>query len=344
MSLFRLNQVPDAFYTHMLNCSGFEPFPATAARTDLTFWLVDVVGEPVVVPAGTAGRARPATIGASARVHDARATCRSRQPALIAALVVRRRRHLHRRVGRPAPRRTRPSSCFPRTPTTPGDCFYLGFERSLAGNAIRLDDRRQRRGHRRDPRPSRRCAGRCGRARAGSRATVYRDTTGGLNRDGQIVLLVPPAHEPLTLGGAAGVLAAGPRARARARPADVPRVAADPPDPRRLDRRHGHRRAQRARRPREVLGRSTGQAGPGVHRARTRRCCRAIDGETDRGRRRRRRGDASGPRCRTSSAVGPDDRHFVWDSTTGEVRFGPLIRYPDGSTPPARRGAPRRAR
>ena len=52
-SLFRLNQVPDEFYTHMLNMIGFEPFPATAARTDLTFWLVDVVDEPVIVPAGT---------------------------------------------------------------------------------------------------------------------------------------------------------------------------------------------------------------------------------------------------------------------------------------------------
>ncbi|HRE01326.1 MAG TPA: putative baseplate assembly protein, partial [Ilumatobacteraceae bacterium] len=29
---------------------------------------------------------------------------------------------------------------------------------------------------------------------------------------------------------------------------------------------------------------------------------------------------------------GPTDKHFVWNSTTGEVRFGPLIRYPDGST------------
>jgi len=32
MTIFRLNQVPDAFYTHMLNLIGFEPFPATAAR------------------------------------------------------------------------------------------------------------------------------------------------------------------------------------------------------------------------------------------------------------------------------------------------------------------------
>ena len=30
------------------------------------------------------------------------------------------------------------------------------------------------------------------------------------------------------------------------------------------------------------------------------------------------------------SASGPDDRHVVWDSNTGEVRFGPAIRHPDG--------------
>ena len=34
MTLFRLNQVPDVFYTRMLNLLGFEPFPATAARAD----------------------------------------------------------------------------------------------------------------------------------------------------------------------------------------------------------------------------------------------------------------------------------------------------------------------
>ena len=49
--LFRLNQVPDVFYTRMLNLLGEDIFPATAARTNLTFWLLD---ESVVsIPAGT---------------------------------------------------------------------------------------------------------------------------------------------------------------------------------------------------------------------------------------------------------------------------------------------------
>ncbi len=31
------------------------------------------------------------------------------------------------------------------------------------------------------------------------------------------------------------------------------------------------------------------------------------------------------------AASGPDDRHVVWESSTGVVRFGPRVRYPDGT-------------
>src|SRR5690606_1255872 len=31
------------------------------------------------------------------------------------------------------------------------------------------------------------------------------------------------------------------------------------------------------------------------------------------------------------AASGPDDRHIVLDSTTGEIAFGPAVREPDGS-------------
>ena len=115
---------------------GFERFPATAARTDLTFWLVDVVDEPVVVPAGTQV-STAGDIGRPTRLHDAQ----------------RPRHHPARADGvassRPVPTPTSTCGtrsrlpnqavvCFPRTPTTPGDRFYLGFERTLAGNAIRM--------------------------------------------------------------------------------------------------------------------------------------------------------------------------------------------------------------
>ena len=34
---------------------------------------------------------------------------------------------------------------------------------------------------------------------------------------------------------------------------------------------------------------------------------------------------------------GPRDRHYVWDSGSGVIQFGPRVRYPDGIDPPARR-------
>ena len=197
LSLFRLNQVPDTFYTHMLNMMGFEPFPATAARTDLTFWLVDVVDEPVVVPAGTqvstagdVGAPRVFTTLADLVDHPARADGRAR---------VARARRLRRRVGRAAPaqpgRRLLPAHADDaRRPLLPRLRAVAGRQRHPH------DDRRQRRGHRRHPDQAAAALG--GLAGRGlDPGTVYRDTTGGLNRDGQITLLVPPAHEPLTLGG-----------------------------------------------------------------------------------------------------------------------------------------------
>src|SRR4051812_13733025 len=53
MVLFRLNQVPDRFYTKFLELVGIEPFPPSVARTELTFWLSAVLDRPVLVPAGT---------------------------------------------------------------------------------------------------------------------------------------------------------------------------------------------------------------------------------------------------------------------------------------------------
>ena len=197
LSLFRLNQVPDKFYTHMLNMMGFEPFPATAARTDLTFWLVDVVDEPVSVPAGTEV-STSGEIGAS-RVFTTLSDLWIRQPHLMGALVS------------PGPDSyvdvwdalrlaNQAVVCFPRTPTTPGDRFYLGFENSLSGNAIRMEVAANVEGIGVIPtKPPLRWE--VWQGSGWIPCTVYRDTTGGLNRDGQITLLVPPAHEPLTLGG-----------------------------------------------------------------------------------------------------------------------------------------------
>ena len=330
LSLFRLNQVPDKFYTHMLNMLGLRAVPGDGgprptSRSGSSTSSTSRSSCPAGTQVSTSG-----DVGASRGVHHARATSSITQPELIAALVspgpdayvdvwdALRLRQPGRRLLPAHPDRR------------PATASTSASSDSLAGNAIRMTiaanvegigviptkpplrwevwqgegwipahrvPRHHRRAQPRRPDHAARAAG----ARAAD------------------------ARRP------AGVLDAGPRARARAGPADVPGVAADPPDPRRLDRRHGHGRAQRARRRARSLGTQHRQARPGLPGAAARRCCRATHGETievDRRRRHRRRGTE----VPDFVASGPDDRHFVWDSTTGEVRFGPLIRYPDGTT------------
>jgi predicted phage baseplate assembly protein len=51
--VYRLNRVPDRHYVKFLELLGLRLYPATAARTGLTFWLSGPIEQPVVVPAGT---------------------------------------------------------------------------------------------------------------------------------------------------------------------------------------------------------------------------------------------------------------------------------------------------
>ncbi len=62
MLLYRLNQVPDRFYTKFLELMGVAPFPPNTAQADLTFWLSTVLAQPVTVRAGTQVRARQWTV------------------------------------------------------------------------------------------------------------------------------------------------------------------------------------------------------------------------------------------------------------------------------------------
>ena len=323
-SLFRLNQVPDKFYTHMLNMMGFEPFPATAARTDLTFWLVDVVGAPVIVPAGTQV-STTGTVG-SPRIFTTLADLTITQPQLMASLVS------------PGPDSyvdvwdalrlpNQAVICFPRTPATPGDRFYLGFERPLAGNAIRMTISANVEGIGVIPsKPPLRWE--VWQGSGWIPTAVYRDTTGGLNRDGQITLLIPPVHEPLTLGAQRAYWL---RARMLEPEPGQPTYRASPQIREiRVDSVGGSVTAEHSDdAPREVLGTSTGKAdqrftvrnapvlprvsGESVH---------VVDGSVT----------TEWTEVPNFVTSGPQDTHFVWSSTTGEVRFGPLIRYADGST------------
>ena len=325
MTIYRLNQVPDAFYTHMLNLIGFEPFPATAARTDLTFWLVGAVDHPVIIPSQT----HVATTGdiGDTRVFATLTDLIIKQPNLIASLtssapevyvdVWDQLRVDHGAV-----------TCFPRSPLTPGDCFYLGFENSLAGQALQLTVKANVEGIGVIPeRPP--LMWEVWQGEGWIQATVYRDTTGGLNRDGAVVMLVPNAHEPVTLGSTraywvrAKLLPTEPGQPSYNASPQIRTVAAACVG--------GTVEAEHSEiAPSRVLGTSSGRPDQyfdvEMHPVLQRTSEEYVFTV-----------DADGVETRWTEVDDfvtstPESKHITWDSTTGRISFGPLIRYPDGTS------------
>jgi predicted phage baseplate assembly protein len=329
--LFRLNQAPDVFYTRMLNLLGFEQFPAAAARAELTFWNSGNRNEPVVIPAGT----EVATSGiiGQTRVFTTLEDTAIVPPRLMAALTSEGDERFtdvweDLSVGLTSVK------VFPSEPMAAGDSFYLGFENSLAGNAIRLDIQASVEGIGVNPgRPP--LIWESWQGEGWVAATIpsllgpgeVADSTGGLNRDGNIVLLLASEHQPLTLGG---VRAHWIRARLLPPTPERPAYRATPQVRRVTVVSMGGTVVAEHSEPvsDDVLGKSTGKPDQSFRCSRTpvlpRQGNETIQVEHD--------GEYV-EWTEVSDFVDSErgDRHFAWDSFTGEIRFGPLIRYPDGS-------------
>ena len=161
MVIFRLNQVPDVFYTRMLDLLGVQPYPPSAARTVVTFVLAPGMAEEVVVAAGT----QVATAGREPVVFATTAELVVRQPTVVAAVTVPTDGAAVRVWNRLLAGDD--SVALFGDPPTPGDSFLVGFAGSLAGALLELQlDLVPPPGIAADPRcPS----GRRGSARAGRR-------------------------------------------------------------------------------------------------------------------------------------------------------------------------------
>ena len=329
--LFRLNQVPDVFYTRMLNLLGFEPYPVSAACAELTFWGAADDGRPVIVPAGT----QVSTVGTvgETRVFTTLTDATALAPGLKGALTADGDQFTD--VWDDLQLGINPVSMFPGNPMAPGDAFYLGFEHSLARNVVRLSIEARAEGIGVVPdRPP--LVWEVWQGEGWAPATIpvnpstnlLWDSTGGLNRDGEVVLMVPAAHEPLTLGGV----------RAQWRRARMLPFGPDRPVYRCVRLLRGvradgvgvtvtaeHSEPMAA----EVIGRSNGKPDQVFRTLRAPVLARnpyetlevvAPDGTVE-----------TWSEVTDFADSQRGSRHFVWDSTTGEIRFGPLIRYPDGT-------------
>jgi predicted phage baseplate assembly protein len=217
-------------------------------------------------------------------------------------------------------------SCFASESLTPGDGFYLGFARSLAGTVLQLRIAAEAEGIGVDPRNPP-LIWEVWNGEAWIATSVYEDSTGGLNRAGDIVLLIPTEHELTTVANTgaywlrARLLATRPgqptyRASPKIRSIEVATIGGTVPAE--------HAETMVA----ETVGRSDGSPAQEFVVSRTPVLPRRPDEVVQ-------IVEASGTEPWQEVAdftrSGARDRHYVWDSGTGVIRFGPQVRYPDGS-------------
>lgn len=319
--IFRLNQVPDRLYLHFLNLVGVEPFAPGVAGCDLTFWLSEALDHEVRVPAGS----QVATAGGPAIVFSTIDDLVMAPPRLVHLLTTVAADPEDVRDIAESLRAGIPVPCFRSVPAVPGDALNLGFEDSLAGAAVRLTVGASAEGIGIDPRNPP-LTWQAWTGQEWQPLTVHRDTTGGLNRDGEIVLLMPRTHGRATFAGRPGYWVQAvlrepePGSPEYRRPPLLAVLKADVVG--------GTTAAEHVERiPGEILGRSDGQPGQVL------RTSRRPSPE-------RRPGEqvvVTGPdgaqawtEVEDFAASGPDDRHIVWAGATGEIRFGPAVRQPDG--------------
>ncbi|MEW2259808.1 putative baseplate assembly protein [Streptomyces sp. NPDC047869] len=320
--LYRLNRVPDKNYTAFLDLLDIRLFPPAAAGAEVDFWLSAPQPDTVVLPAGTEVTTvrgeidEPVVFATTDELHVV--------PSELTRLVT-------------APRtgeqtdRTREINegsdvpCFQAAPE-PGDALLFGLPTAVPRCvvAFHLDSRVEGVGV--DPRqpPLVWEAWDGGGWRV---CETGEDTTGGLNRPGEVIVYVPAGHTASVIGGArAGWL------RCRVTEAEPGRpFYSESPTVREaaVFTVGGTMSVEHAETVTDVLlGTSEGVAGQTFRLGRP---PVLLDGEP--------------PVVEVSSAEGwqrwevvehfgrsgPDDRHVRVDATNGEFGFPPVLREPDGT-------------
>jgi predicted phage baseplate assembly protein len=328
MVLFRVNQVPERLYVHFLNMVGIEPFPPSVSRADLTFWLSAVLDQPVVVPANSevTTAADASTGSAEALVFSTTEDLEIAPPVLTSAKTVTAEDERVTDVWEEMRFSIEGVQCFPSPGLTPGDTFCLGFAKSLAGELIRLTITAEAEGIGVDPKNPP-LAWEVWSGEAWITVAVHDDSTGGLNRQGEVVLVIPRTHELLSLGNTPAYWL---RVRLLAPLAGQPTYQVSPRvravTAEALGGTVGAEHAEVV--PEETIGRSDGVPGqiftvshaPVLPRREGEQVC-VID--TD--------GTTYWSEVPDFTQSAPHDQHFVWESGTGTIRFGPRVRYADGT-------------
>ncbi|MEW2546289.1 putative baseplate assembly protein [Streptomyces sp. NPDC047002] len=194
--LYRLNRVPDKNYLAFLDLLGIELFPPAAAGAEVDFWLSAPQPDTVALAAGTevttaAGEDEEAVVFATTGALDI-------VPSELTRLVTAPHRGEQTdRTGALADGADVP--CFQTAPE-PGDALLFGLPTAAPRCivAVRLDSRVEGVGV--DPRQPPLVweawdGGRWQRCETGE------DSTGGLNRPGEVIVHIPAGHTASVIGG-----------------------------------------------------------------------------------------------------------------------------------------------
>ncbi|MDT9689855.1 putative baseplate assembly protein [Streptomyces sp. P9(2023)] len=320
--LYRLNRVPDKNYMAFLDLLGVRLFPPTAATAEVDFWLSAPQPDTVMLRAGVEvatergeteegvafGTIADLPIVPSSLTRLVTAHAGGEQTDRTAALA----------EGRDIP-------CFQAAPA-PGDAVLFGLPTAVPRCivAVQLDSRVEGVGV--DPRQP----PLVWEAWDGARWALCEtdsDTTGGLNRPGEVIVFVPAGH---TASVVAGTRAGWLRCRVTAPEAGQPFYSVSPTvREAEVFTVGGTMTVEHAETVHDtMLGASDGVAG---QRFRLHRPPILLDGEPPLVEVSAGEGWETWTQVDHFGASSPTDRHVVVDATTGEFTFPPELREPDGT-------------
>jgi predicted phage baseplate assembly protein len=319
--LYRLNRVPDRNYLAFLDLLGIRLFPPAAATAEVTFWLSAPQPQVVMLRAGT----EVATV--RTETEDAVVFATTDDLAVPPCSLVR----LVTRAGSSAPvdrtdevQAGGDVAAFAGTPTV-GDTMLLGLSTTVprCATVIRLDSRVEGIGV--DPRQPP-LVWEAWDGSGWAPCEVDRDTTGGLNRPGEVVLHVPTGH---TASVIAGTRAGWLRCRLVAAQPGQP-FYSESPTVRAAEAFTigGTTTAVHAETVVDApLGESAGVPGQSFRLSRI----PVLLGDPVLVEVSTPDGWQAWQLVAHFANSGPTDRHVVLDATRGEFAFGPAVRQPDGT-------------
>jgi predicted phage baseplate assembly protein len=320
--IYRLNRVPDRHYVSFLSMIGLRRFPPAAATVPVTFWLAAVPEEAVRLPAGVVVATRRTEVDDAIEftTREECAVLPVRFQSVRASLEEDRTRAMDEELVR-----GQGFSCFA-SPPVPGNALYVGLTDAAPGNALVIELSCTIEGIGVDPEfPP--LVWEAWTGDGWERCDVDRDTTGGLNRDGRVVVHLPRRHEASVISR---VRAGWVRARVVTALENQPMYSSSPLI--RSISAHTIGVTTEALQARivaaEELGASDGTPGqrfPIENRPVVRSDGAALEVSDE------HEGWHPWTEVAHFADSGPDDRHYVLDGVDGVVEFGPAVREPDGS-------------